>query len=117
MVRIFKDDLLEQKASSLVQPTAEALESAGYKVQANHREINLFYLDEGKRERIEKVNDHWQTTDGSRKFNSGEILAELDKYPEKFSPNVILRGIFQETILPNILFAGGGGNGEAIIIR
>ena len=28
---------------------------------------------------------------------------------ERFSPNVILRGVFQETILPGIVFIGGGG--------
>jgi uncharacterized protein YllA (UPF0747 family) len=34
---------------------------------------------------------------------------ELQQHPERFSPNVILRGLFQETILPNLAFIGGGG--------
>jgi bacillithiol synthase len=38
-----------------------------------------------------------------------EIKNELQKHPECFSPNVILRGLYQETILPNIVFIGGGG--------
>ena len=35
-------------------------------------------------------------------------MQELEENPDRFSPNVILRGIYQETILPNILFVGGG---------
>jgi len=37
------------------------------------------------------------------------ILTELQNHPERFSPNVILRGVFQETILPGVVFIGGGG--------
>ena len=36
-------------------------------------------------------------------------MQELNTYPERFSANVILRGVFQEMILPNIAFIGGGG--------
>jgi uncharacterized protein YllA (UPF0747 family) len=42
------------------------------------------------------------------KFTSKDILDELDNFPDRFSPNVILRGLYQETILPNIVFIGGG---------
>ena len=44
MIPIFKDDLLNQTASGIVEKTAERLSNAGYKVQANPREVNLFYL-------------------------------------------------------------------------
>ena len=44
-----------------------------------------------------------------KEWNEEEILKELDEHPERFSPNVILRGALQETILPNIAFIGGGG--------
>jgi uncharacterized protein YllA (UPF0747 family) len=36
-----------------------------------------------------------------------QLLKEVDKYPELFSPNVFLRPIFQELILPNLAFVGG----------
>jgi uncharacterized protein YllA (UPF0747 family) len=42
-------------------------------------------------------------------LNKDEILRELNEFPDRFSANVILRGVFQETILPNIAFIGGGG--------
>jgi uncharacterized protein YllA (UPF0747 family) len=45
----------------------------------------------------------------SLSFSKDEILEELKEHPERFSGNVILRGAFQETVLPNIAFIGGGG--------
>jgi uncharacterized protein YllA (UPF0747 family) len=42
-------------------------------------------------------------------FSTEAILKELEEHPEHFSPNVILRGLYQETILPDIAFLGGGG--------
>ncbi len=109
MKAIFKDDLLNQTASGIVEKSAAALSAAGYKVQANPREINLFYLKDDIRERIEKLNGEWRIVNVNQKFLEKEILNELDEHPDRFSPNVILRGIYQETILPNIAFIGGGG--------
>lgn len=113
---VFKDDLLQQTASGIVQATAEKLANAGYKVQANPREINLFYLKDSLRERIERVNGEgkmengeWRVVNTDLKFSETELLTELENNPERFSPNVILRGLYQETILPNIAFIGGGG--------
>jgi uncharacterized protein YllA (UPF0747 family) len=36
------------------------------------------------------------------------MLDELNQFPERFSPNVVLRPLFQELILPNVAFIGGG---------
>jgi bacillithiol biosynthesis cysteine-adding enzyme BshC len=109
MIPIFKDDLLNQTASGIVEETAGRLDNAGYKVQANPREINLFYLKDNIRERIEKVNGEWRVVSGKEKFSEAELLGELTEHPDRFSPNVILRGLYQETILPNLAFIGGGG--------
>lgn len=108
MHRIFEDDLVQQTPSAIVGETIERL-SAFYKVQANPREINLFYLKDDVRERIVRTGDHWKVKGTSTSFSKEEILQELTNYPERFSPNVILRGLFQETILPNLVFIGGGG--------
>lgn len=106
---LFEDDLLHQTASAIVEKTAARLDAAGYKVQANPREINLFYLLEDSRERIELENDVWKVLNTDIAFSKPELLNELKEHPERFSPNVILRGLYQETILPNIAFIGGGG--------
>ena len=80
-----------------------------YKVQAAGRELNLFYLKDNTRERIEKVNGQWSIVNSSVKFDEHSIFEELETHPEDFSPNVILRPVFQELVLPNIVFIGGGG--------
>lgn len=109
MTSLFEDDLLHQTASGIVEQSAKQLEAAGYKVQAHPREINLFYLTDDKRERIEKRNDQYSILNTQRSFSTTQLLEELQANPERFSPNVILRGLYQETILPNVAFTGGAG--------
>jgi len=117
MLKIFEDDLLHQTASGIMEKMAENLQDAGYKMQAKPREINLFYLKDNLRERIEKKNiprlndtvgQEYSIFNSQYSFNEAELLTELNDHPERFSPNVILRGLYQETILPNIAFIGGG---------
>ncbi|MBP6431425.1 MAG: bacillithiol biosynthesis cysteine-adding enzyme BshC [Ferruginibacter sp.] len=105
---VIKKELQEQFSHKAVAETVEALPTQ-YKVQASGRDLNLFYLRENKRERIEKVNAEWLVVNSTIRFNEEELWDELKNYPERFSPNVILRPVFQETILPNVAFIGGGG--------
>jgi bacillithiol biosynthesis cysteine-adding enzyme BshC len=105
---VLQKELLEGFSHTAVAPTLEALDKY-YKVQAGGRELNLFYLLNDKRERIEKKNGRYEVPALQLAFDEAGILEELAAHPERFSPNVILRGVFQETILPNIAFIGGGG--------
>ncbi|MBI5373646.1 MAG: bacillithiol biosynthesis cysteine-adding enzyme BshC [Sphingobacteriales bacterium] len=109
MIPVFREELLQQPSAAIIGKTAAALEQAGYKVQASAREINLFYLKGDIRNRIEKKGERYQVVDTNIRFTEAEILAELEQHPGHFSPNVILRGLYEETILPNIAFIGGGG--------
>jgi len=107
MKSVFRDDLLHNAAQQIVGETNARLEKQ-YKLQVNPRPVNLFYLRDGIRNRIDKRGNIYTVDETVIRFTEAEILAELDEHPERFSPNVILRGIYQETILPNILFVGGG---------
>jgi bacillithiol biosynthesis cysteine-adding enzyme BshC len=107
MLDVFKDDLLNHNPQQLVTKSINQLEK-NYKVQVNPREINLFYLKDAQRERIIFHNNIFTTESNLFHFSEDEILVELMAYPERFSPNVVLRGLYQETILPNIAFIGGG---------
>ena len=79
------------------------------KIQVKPRKINLFYLDEYGRNRI--IADVNGVSIDKRKGirNLEDVLEELKEAPEKFSPNVLLRPIYQETILPNLAYIGGPG--------
>ena len=103
-------ELTEGFSHKVVAKTIEAL-GQHYKVQAGGREINLFYLKDDKRERIERNGDGegYSVHGINLHFSKDEMLKELEQYTERFSANVILRGAFQELVLPNIVFIGGGG--------
>jgi bacillithiol biosynthesis cysteine-adding enzyme BshC len=106
-IPVMEDELLHQEAYPIITGQIEKL-GVNYKIQAHPRPVNLFYLSEQLRERIEKNNEKWTIVNTDKKFAKAEILDELKKNPERFSPNVMLRGLFQETILPNVAFIGGG---------
>lgn len=106
---IFRDELLQGHSIQLVEETAKELAEAGYKVQAHGRPINLFYLSDEGRNRIERAGGQWNVVDTQKVFTQEQIIKEVDTNPERFSPNVILRPVYQERILPNLLFIGGGG--------
>lgn len=71
--------------------------------------MHLFYLDKGLRERIIEQEGTFFINNTDLSFSKEEILAEVRNRPEKFSPNALLRPLYQEAILPNLCYAGGGG--------
>lgn len=108
MISVFEDDIFNHTSSEIVNETSEKL-SRNYKAQAYPREINLFYLKDNLRNRILWVEDRFVVHDTNIIFSKEEIKKELKEHPERFSPNVILRGLFQEMILPDVAWIGGGG--------
>ncbi|MDQ4139294.1 MAG: bacillithiol biosynthesis cysteine-adding enzyme BshC [Bacteroidota bacterium] len=105
---VIKNELLEQTTYKLVNATTEKLATAGYKTQVTPREINLFYLDNGLRERLVLKEGRYQVLNTNLSFSKEEILALAETQPEKFSPNVILRPLYEEILLPNLCYIGGG---------
>lgn len=105
-------ELFENSCSNAVAKTNEAinnLKEKNYKLQVNPREINLFYLEKNSRERItEKEGDFYINNSGKR-FSKSELQTEIIQHPERFSPNVLMRPLYQEMILPNLCYIGGGG--------
>tara|TARA_R110001583_G_scaffold4351_4_gene25267 strand:- start:25197 stop:26789 length:1593 start_codon:yes stop_codon:yes gene_type:complete len=103
-----KDELLNNTSFKEVSKTSNSL-AENYKIQVNPREINLFYLKDELRERIIFENKRYSIINTNLSFSEEEIVKELSNYPERFSPNVIMRPLFQETVLPNLCYIGGGG--------
>ena len=103
-----KDELENETSFNEVSKTITELEK-DYKIQVNPREINLFYLGDDFRERIILENGIYKINNSEISFTKDEILKEVDKNPKAFSPNVIMRPLFQEIVLPNLCYIGGGG--------
>ncbi len=104
---VIQDDLENNSSKKLVDATNQELEKLGFKPQVFCRDINFFYLENGLRERIEKKDDTYTVVDSTISSSSSEIKSLIEDSPEKFSPNVILRPLYQETILPNLAYVGG----------
>ncbi|KRD61852.1 bacillithiol biosynthesis cysteine-adding enzyme BshC [Flavobacterium sp. Root935] len=102
-----KNELENQTSFKEVQKSIENL--SDYTVQVNPREINLFYIEDKLRERIIIEDDKYWVNNTKISFSKEEILKLVDSNPEKFSPNVIMRPLYQEIILPNLCYIGGGG--------
>jgi len=106
---LMKKELLHRPSKSLITETQNSLEEHKFKAQAFPREINLFYLCESGRKRIEAEGDKYIIVDTDLTFTEEEILSKLDNHPERFSPNVVMRPLYQEYTLPNLAYVGGGG--------
>jgi bacillithiol biosynthesis cysteine-adding enzyme BshC len=108
-IPVLKKELVDNFSKTLVDETIQKLSGIGFKMQAYPRAINLFYLNESGRNRIELQDQHYCVLNTELKFTENELLLELDRNPAAFSPNVVLRPIYQEFILPNLAYVGGGG--------
>jgi bacillithiol synthase len=108
-IPVMEEELTAQTSFKLVSETVEQLNAIGFKTQATPREINLFFMTDTSRERIVKEGDIYKVLNSDLQFTQAEMLAHLHAHPENFSPNVVLRPLFQETVLPNLAYVGGGG--------
>ena len=105
----FKKDIFEQKAYECVTETITQLENLNYTIQVKPRPINVFYMDKGLRARIEKKNNTYEIIGSSLTFTEQELITALETETHKFSPNVVLRPLYQQKLLPNIAYVGGPG--------
>lgn len=106
---IMETDILEEKSFKAINKTNDALEELGYSTQVHAREINFFYLTDEFRERIVRLPDgRFEILHQNIYFTEAEIKKEIQEHPERFSPNVVMRPMYQEVILPNLAYIGGG---------
>ena len=103
-VALIKADVLHQSNYSFIKQTNSDLS----KTQAFVRPINFFYQQKGRRNRIEFVDEQYSILNTNLKFSKSELELEIDNHPERFSPNVLLRPLYKELLLPNLAMIGGG---------
>lgn len=98
-------ELKEGFSNHSVQQTNEKLKLKKRKTQVHSRDINLFYLTNNERTRIIKKEHGFNI--GERSFSLADLLTMLNDRADQFSPNAILRPLYQEFILPNLCYVGG----------
>lgn len=108
-IPIMENDIFQNESEIWVTKQNELLKNYNYPLQSHVRPINLFYCKDNIRERIILENNFYKINNTNILFTKGELLLEVQNHPEYFSPNVILRPLYQQTILPSIAYVGGGG--------
>ncbi|MFC3562286.1 bacillithiol biosynthesis cysteine-adding enzyme BshC [Pedobacter jamesrossensis] len=105
---IITADVIEHNSAKNIEQSSKSLEEFGYKTQVNGRDINFFYLKDNLRERLIFEKGKYLVNHTDINFTETELRAEIENHPERFSPNVVMRPMYQEVILPNIAYIGGG---------
>jgi len=104
---VITEDLFDHTPKKLVDEKDQQLEALGYHHQIFPRDNNYFLLYKNLRSRIEEKENRFYVLETDIQFSKEEIAKLIESEPEKFSPNVILRPLYQEVILPNLAYAGG----------
>jgi bacillithiol biosynthesis cysteine-adding enzyme BshC len=104
---LFEKEIQEKFVFSEVSKTNLEIENSGYNPNIQPRNFNLFWLKNEKahitRKRLDWKDEVFQTSDAEELFTSEELM----QMRSELSPNVLLRPLYQETILPNIVYIGG----------
>ena len=103
--KIIEADINEQFVYKHVKETNQKLSDLHYKVQIDPRELNLFYHDTSKRERIKLEDDCFKIAEVN--YDQDSLLNLVESDIDRFSPNVLLRPLYQEHMLPNLAYVGG----------
>ncbi|MBI1939030.1 MAG: bacillithiol biosynthesis cysteine-adding enzyme BshC [Ignavibacteriales bacterium] len=109
LIPIFEQEITNYREQTgyLVERSAELEET--YHAQVKVKAINLFYVDDNERLLIEPVENDYRLKGKRKRFTREDILAQLNFSPERFSPNVLLRPICQDYLLPTAFYVGGPG--------
>ena len=109
---VFRDIMVREVSEGLVHTAVShcnaALADAGFTPQVHVRDCNLFHLDQGQRRRIEGDGEGgWHAANGAHWSSTASLCADVVAEPEKFSPNALLRPVYQSVLLPDVAMVGG----------
>ena len=107
---LFRRELEDYDTSErLVREAGERLVAEGFHAQVHARSTNIFLLDEAGRHPLDVRGEGFCLRDCDQTFTKDELLDRLDASPEQFSPNVVLRPLMQDWLLPTAIYVGGPG--------
>lgn len=108
-IPLLKNEIEKQNSEVAVSDSISKLATLGYEAQVKPRKINLFFMKKNIRERIEEKDGKYVVLNSKITFSKSELIYEIENYPGNFSPNVVLRPLYQQILLPNIAYIGGPG--------
>ncbi len=105
---LFKKELesVTEVSKIVIKQSAELEEQ--YHAQIKAKAVNLFMFHKGGRYAIEPSEDGTYYLKNTRqRFSQEELLNLVEKSPEIFSPNVVMRPLYQDTLLPTVGYIAG----------
>jgi bacillithiol biosynthesis cysteine-adding enzyme BshC len=97
--------------AAAIAARSQELVAEGYHAQvaANANSFPLFILDEagGRRAVIRQDDGRYQAKSGGASYTAAELASWAGREPERFSPNVTLRAVVQDYLLPTLVYFGG----------
>ncbi len=108
---LFRREIESPRApAARIEATSQALRDQGYHAQVRARPTNLFWLGEAGRQAIDLGEDGtFVLRGGDWTPTRDELLDRLEAEPERFSPNVVLRPLMQDVLLPTTAYVAGPG--------
>ncbi len=106
---LFEREIQEESESNrIVKKTSEELVALNYHVQASPTEgqLNLFYADPD-RTAIGVSEGGMRLAPDATTVSKKDVLRRLQDAPSQFSPNVLLRPIYQDTLFPTLAYVAG----------
>ena len=106
--QLFEAELMNSATGAVIEATAK-VKLAGFEAQVAELEgeRNLFLIEGGVREKIVASGDGYTLKASGRIISKDEMKRLLAERPALFSPNVVLRPLYQDTLFPVALFLGG----------
>lgn len=104
---VMRKELEEAFVHRSVSKTNHTLSSMGFSPQVHVRECNLFHMDGRGRHRVVAKEGSWGALGGAEWASQKALLDALDADPQAFSPNALLRPVYQNFLLPDVAMVGG----------
>ena len=104
---IFKKEVTDFAVHTQKLILTSAKLEENYHAQVKVKPVNMFYHTDDGRYSIEPVEDIFKLRRKRKQFTKEELLSEIENSPERFSPNVLLRPICQDYLLPTGFYIAG----------
>ncbi|MEK7262973.1 MAG: bacillithiol biosynthesis cysteine-adding enzyme BshC, partial [Bacteroidota bacterium] len=107
LIPLIKKEITEHPKSSQIVIERSAELDEKYHAQIKPRPVNLFLFYNENRYAIDSIEEKFWLRGTRKYFAQEELLSMLEQTPEKFSPNVVLRPLCQDVLLPTVAYIAG----------